>query len=254
MAAAASSSSPVAALGADGECTLLGGPFAICVQIGLAAAAIATLVVKRHTERPRRPWLVWFFDASKQAFAGFLQHCVNLVFGVAFAASGAASECAWYLTNFVISVMCGVLLLNLAMAGYNRCVDRFGLHLLRSGEYGKPPSWRPWLMQMLVWGFLASAEKAVTAVVVILPLHSRLDAVAQLIEAPVYHYPKVELLLVMVFAPVILNALFFWAIDSLIMRRTAGRMSGAEADDARQPLLEEGAVKRTAGKAAAGSD
>jgi len=38
----------------------------------------------------------------------------------------------------------------------------------------------------------------------------------------------VELLLVMVFAPVILNALFFWAIDSLIMRRTAGRMSGAE--------------------------
>jgi len=167
MAAAASSSSPVAALGADGECTLLGGPFAICVQIGLAAAAIATLVVKRHTERPRRPWLVWFFDASKQAFAGFLQHCVNLVFGVAFAASGAASECAWYLTNFVISVMCGVLLLNLAMAGYNRCVDRFGLHLLRSGEYGKPPSWRPWLMQMLVWGFLASAEKVATALVVL---------------------------------------------------------------------------------------
>ncbi|EOD36577.1 hypothetical protein EMIHUDRAFT_252312 [Emiliania huxleyi CCMP1516] len=150
--AAAASSSPAASSDAA-ECSLLGGPFAICVQIGLAAAAIATLVVKRHTERPRRPWL---------AFAGFLQHCVNLVFGVAFAASGAASECAWYLTNFVISVVCGVLLLNLAMAGYNRCVDRFGLHLLRSGEYGKPPSWRPWLMQMLVWGFLASAEKVAT--------------------------------------------------------------------------------------------
>jgi len=64
--AAAASSSPAASSDAA-ECSLLGGPFAICVQIGLAAAAIATLVVKRHTERPRRPWLVWFFDASKQA-------------------------------------------------------------------------------------------------------------------------------------------------------------------------------------------
>lgn len=33
-------------------------------------AAVATLIYKRHTERPRRQWLVWFFDATKQAFAG----------------------------------------------------------------------------------------------------------------------------------------------------------------------------------------
>jgi hypothetical protein len=39
-------------------------------QVALAVAAVATLIYKRHTERPRRPWLVWFFDATKQAFAG----------------------------------------------------------------------------------------------------------------------------------------------------------------------------------------
>ncbi|EOD09957.1 hypothetical protein EMIHUDRAFT_216054 [Emiliania huxleyi CCMP1516] len=180
--AAAASSSPAASSDAA-ECSLLGGPFAICVQIGLAAAAIATLVVKRHTERPRRPWL---------AFAGFLQHCVNLVFGVAFAASGAASECAWYLTNFVISVVCGVLLLNLAMAGYNRSPVQRTHNRSPPLRAGKPPSWRPWLMQMLVWGFLASV---VTAVIVILPLHSALGLrrARSLIEAPVYHYPKAGL-------------------------------------------------------------
>lgn len=36
---------------------------------------------------------------------------------------------------------------------------------------------------MVVWGFLASAEKGVTAFLVILPLHSRLDAFAAAIEA-----------------------------------------------------------------------
>ena len=40
--AAAASSSPAASSDAA-ECSLLGGPFAICVQIGLAAAAIATV-------------------------------------------------------------------------------------------------------------------------------------------------------------------------------------------------------------------
>jgi len=207
---------------AEGEaerCNLLGGTFAILVQVALAVAAIATLIYKRHTERPRRPWLVWFFDASKQAFAGFLQHMVNLGFGVAFAAGGIATECAWYLLNFMISVVCGVLLLKLMMAIYHTCVERFGLHILRSGEYGKPPDWKPWLAQMVVWGFMASAEKGITALVVILPLHPHLDQVAQFIEAPLYVHPKLELLAVMVAAPVLLNALFFWIIDSLIMRR-----------------------------------
>ena len=46
---------------------------------------------------------------------------VNMGFGVAFAAGGAASECAWYLLNFFISVVCGVVLLNLLMILYNTC-------------------------------------------------------------------------------------------------------------------------------------
>ena len=32
----------------------------------------------------------------------------------------------------------------------HRCVERFGLHILRSGEYGKPPDWKPWLAQARV--------------------------------------------------------------------------------------------------------
>ena len=75
-----------------GSCTLLGGTFALMVQLGLAVSAMATLVYKRSTEKPRRPWIIFFFDASKQAFAGMLQHVVNLGFGVLFATSGTASE------------------------------------------------------------------------------------------------------------------------------------------------------------------
>ena len=40
-------------------------------------------------------------------------------------------------------------------------------------------------------------------------LHSHLDALAAAIETPLLAYPNVELLLVMVVAPVLLNAVFF---------------------------------------------
>ena len=223
------------------RCTLLGGPFALFVQAGLAATAIVTLVYKRQTERPRRAWTVWAFDASKQGFAGLLQHFVNLAFGVVFASQGRASECAWYLLNFTISVVCGVGILWAWMHAYRYVVERFRLKLLRSGEYGNPPNWKPWLAQLLLWGFMASAEKVLTAAVVIFPLHGALDVVAVWIEAPVRPYPHVELLLVMVCAPVVLNVFFFWVIDNIIMRRVIAKQSSEEwSQDDREPLLEGG--------------
>ena len=209
-------------LAAPPRCTLLGGAFAYLLQAGLMTAAIATLVYKRSTERPRRPWLVWFFDASKQAFAGVLQHFVNIAFGVIFARSSSASECSWYLVNIAISVVCGVVILWAIMKAYNHCVNSCQLTLLRSGEYGDPPKWHAWLAQLLIWSFFASAEKVLTAAVVIVPLHADLDEFASWIEQPLVPYPELELLLVMVIAPVLLNMGFFWVIDNIIMRKRQG--------------------------------
>lgn len=170
---------------ADARCSLLGGTFALLVQAALAGGALTTLLYKRMSERPRRPWLVWSFDASKQAWAGMLQHLVNLAFGVFFASRGSsASECAWYFTNFSISVVCGVFLLWAAMKAYRSIVEKYQLTLLRSGEYGNPPSWRPWLAQLLIWGFISAIEKLITAIVVIVPFHDSLDQWSSWLEQP----------------------------------------------------------------------
>lgn len=170
---------------AEQECSLLGGPFALVVQGGLAAGALCTLAYKRAVERPRRSLLVWSFDASKQAWAGTLQHGVNLLLGVWLARGGGrASECAWYLLNFTISIGCGIFLLWAAMRAYRQLVERFGLTMLRSGEYGNPPSWKPWLAQLVVWGAISAGEKLLTALLLILPLHGSLDKFAWWVERP----------------------------------------------------------------------
>mmetsp|Transcript_12458 Transcript_12458/g.26367 ORF Transcript_12458/g.26367 Transcript_12458/m.26367 type:complete len:296 (-) Transcript_12458:65-952(-) len=214
------------------QCTLLGGPFELLVQFFLALTAVAALVYKRHLERPpnRRSWLIWSLDCSKQAYASALQHATNMILGVLFGGTGKATECAWYLTNFTITVFCGVVLLSGAMSIYNGLVEKYDWTLLKTGEYGTPPSWKPWLAQSLVWGFLASGEKLITALLVILPLREPLDTMAAYLEAPLLNHPKVELVLVMVVGPMLLNTLFFWVVDGIIMRQ--GRRGGASNEDA----------------------
>jgi hypothetical protein len=52
-----------------------------------------------------------------------------------------------------------------------------------------------------------------------MPLHSSLDRFAAWLETPLLAQPVLELLLVMVLAPVMLNVCFFWVMDNLIMRK-----------------------------------
>ena len=219
------------------QCTLLGGPYEIFIQCVLAITAVAALVYKRSIESDQRSWLVWTLDCSKQAYASALQHITNMVLGVLFARGGTASECIWYLVNFMITVACGLVLLSMAMRLYNYIVERNQWTLLRTGEYGTPPlswkqSWKPWLAQTLVWGLLASAEKFVTAFVVILPLRNLLDDVASALEAPFVGRPRLELVLTMVIGPMLLNALFYWVIDGLIMRKRGRGASHQEIGEA----------------------
>ena len=219
------------------QCTLLGGPYEIFVQFLLAITAVAALAYKRSLESDQRSWLVWALDCSKQAYASALQHVTNMVLGVLFARGGTASECSWYLVNFTITVTCGLILLSLAMRLYDYIVERNQWTLLRTGEYGIPPlswkqSWKPWLAQTLVWGLLASAEKFVTAFVVILPLRNWLDRVASSLEAPFVGRPRLELVLTMVVGPMLLNVLFYWVVDGLIMRKKARGASHQEIGEA----------------------
>jgi hypothetical protein len=207
------------------RCSLLGGDIGVLVQVILGLAFVFALFFKRWREKPRRPMLVWAFDASKQGVSGFLQHFINVGIGVVFAEEGQASECSWYFVSFVISVAFGIVFLAAFVWAYRKIVERYKLTLLKTGEYGSPPRWKAFFAQMSIWCVVACLEKALTAVVVIYPFRKHLDALAIWIEQPV---PKtragadMELIFVMVAAPTFLNVGFALIIDNLIMRRSHG--------------------------------
>jgi hypothetical protein len=187
------------------------------IQLFLAIMVLATLSYKRWRETPKRSWAVWCMDTSKQGFAMGMQHFVNVALAVAFAHGQTdAGECAWYITNFTITVFCGLFILKGYMKIQCLLVEKYGFNILRSGDYGQPPRFQIWFVQMLLWCFVSCAEKCLTAVCVILPLRDTLDGAIALAEAPLKPYPKTELVLVMVVAPTLLNVLFAWVVDNLI--------------------------------------
>ncbi len=62
-------------------CKLIGGTFQSFLQLVLAIAALAALIVKRWREYPRRRPKIWIYDVSKQAVGGITMHAWNILFG-----------------------------------------------------------------------------------------------------------------------------------------------------------------------------
>ncbi|KAJ2386890.1 hypothetical protein GGI05_004244, partial [Coemansia sp. RSA 2603] len=157
------------------SCRLV-GPFSIFVQVLVGTLGFSTLIIKRHFERPRRPWLVWGFDVSKQMIGGSLMHMCNLLVSALIGAEHAGDEdatnpCSWYVLNLTIDCTVGVLFMAAYLKLYGIAADRLKITGLESGHYGDPPSWRRWLKQATLFCIsMVSMKLTVILLITILPI------------------------------------------------------------------------------------
>lgn len=76
---------------------------------------------------------------------------------------------------------------------------------------------RNWLAQLLSWIVIIFTTKLVIAVFIV-ALEKPLGELAAWAFAPLRPYPRVELALVMIACPVLMNALQFWIQDSFLKK------------------------------------
>ncbi|OQO11513.1 hypothetical protein B0A48_03240 [Cryoendolithus antarcticus] len=154
----------------NGECQLL-GPFALIVQGALGGMALLALVYKRFRESPKRPWKIWFFDASKQVLGSMLLHVINLFMSLlgagdlgsksataaatTDAAGGQPNPCSFYILNLGIDTTIGVpvlyILLKLFHSLYSYTPLASPPESIKSGHYGQPPKLSWYLKQLLIY-------------------------------------------------------------------------------------------------------
>ncbi|MBN3302828.1 STIMA regulator, partial [Amia calva] len=175
--------------------------FGVLIQALLAVVAFSTLMLKRFREPKgvRRPWRIWFYDTSKQAIGALFIHFAN----VFLSNLTEQDPCSLYLMNFLLDATLGMLLIWLAVKVISRIVEYKQYTLLMFGEYGDPPQAAAWIGQCAVYMLIMVFEKTVVSLVLLIPGWTKLQEVL-LDYIP---NPQLELVLVMLIVPFIVNPL-----------------------------------------------
>mmetsp|Transcript_34047 Transcript_34047/g.47186 ORF Transcript_34047/g.47186 Transcript_34047/m.47186 type:complete len:256 (+) Transcript_34047:238-1005(+) len=233
----------------EGECGLLSGLNGIFAQFALAFVALLSLVLKRQSEKPRRPLNVWIYDVSKQAFAAAAAHGMGMVWAILVAryrAEEKASQCAWYLVVFTVDTTCGVALAlylhRLAVQAAARACqgelrEGVGLQGWRGscrpslaavaacGHYGDPPSLAFFLPQMgefvmcVFCGRLACGLTVLTFAPLLGVSARLIDQIFRSIFAHATTAATAELWSVMVLGPLTMNVIQVLVQDAFLKFR-----------------------------------
>ncbi|XP_029901564.1 transmembrane protein 110, like [Myripristis murdjan] len=187
--------------------------FGVLIQGLLAIVAFSTLMLKRFREPVgiRRPWRIWFFDTSKQAIGALFIHFANVFLSTL----TKEDPCSLYLMNFLLDATLGMLVIWLGVKVVSKLVEYKQWTLLTFGEYGDPPQAAAWLGQCGIYLLIMVLEKGVISLVLLIPGWSSLQEVLLSYIAN----PQLELVLVMLIVPFIVNSIMFWVVDSLMMRK-----------------------------------
>ncbi|GLE01601.1 hypothetical protein PINS_up010431 [Pythium insidiosum] len=208
------------------ECKLLSGGFATFLQVLLGIIALSVLVVKRYHEVPRRPVTIWAFDASKQMIGAGFAHVANLLIAIMLyqyehghgSGTTGVDQCAFYFVNFTMDTTVGVLFNWMFLEMVSSLAVRFQFTSLTTpGDYGDPIQVSIWLKQLVSWIFIIFLTKLVIALVIV-ALEKPLGDLAMWLFAPLQPYPNVELAIVMILCPCLMNALQFWVQDSFLKK------------------------------------
>jgi hypothetical protein len=203
------------------QCQLLGGIFAAFIQGCLAVLCIGTLIIKRQNEIPRRDWYVWFLDVTKQGVGSSFGHFSNIFLSVIIAQSiSGGDECQWYCLTYVTDSTIGTIFNLLFLYIFEKFVSHFPVQCsqMNFGEYGDPPQCSIFMPQLMIWLAIVIFGK----IIILLSLVRFIDPIDQIMSAVFVvfrHNPRVELVMVMIVIPTILNTVQFWVTDTFLKRQ-----------------------------------
>ena len=185
----------------------------------------------RHRERPRRAWNVFLLDISKQGVSSGAGHLCGMAIALfahrAPAAQG-ASECSLYFVVYFMDATLGItlaILFHKAMAAAAHLWHfrkqslkddddaAGGLHwtesLLESGNYGDPPNYRKWAIQVAGWATCVVSARLSVGLTLMLTL-VYMSRISRALDSAFKHHVNLELFVVMVGIPMLLNVGQAW--------------------------------------------
>jgi len=227
-------------------CSVLPGTYGKVVQGMLALLTLATLGYKWSTDRSGRNRLQFLMDTFKNCSGAASLHFSNLMFAHFLApVMKGADECHWYFIEIMIDTTFGVyvefcllmrIIDGLSSAGFTETATELSEHAAHADtgetaegtdvESNDAPGqssaswadiyWFKYFKQVVVWLLVVTLMKAVMVLIMLVEA-PQLTAAAGFVLKPLDGNPRVELIIVMVVTPAIMNSLQFWLQDNIFV-------------------------------------
>ena len=213
------------------SCKLLSGIEPLLVQGLLFVISAAVLLARKQCDAARRNWLEFGLDGSKQVLGAGWVHCLNLVAAIVSSTvpsegeggeeerrPGRRGPCELYFINVLLDATIGVAIEAILLRGIVACIAH---ERLESGEYyDADGSFRlsAFAWQLVLWLLVVTAMKACITLILAADLDSW-EAFAEGVLAPVGDDPNLELFVVMIVAPGLLNTLQFLCTDAFLRKQ-----------------------------------
>ncbi|XP_076363551.1 store-operated calcium entry regulator STIMATE-like [Tachypleus tridentatus] len=183
------------------------------VQGILAGLAFTCLILKRFCEpsKQRRSWIIWFYDTSKQGLGALVIHFINVFLAEFFH----GDPCTWYVGTLFLDSSVGLFIIYIGIRLTQYFARKNSCNKIVFGEYGLPPQINSWLAQCGMYVAIVLVEKLV--VTLLIQLHFW-ESVRKFIMSPVRN-PKVEVAIVVLVIPFIVNVIMFWMTDNFLMHK-----------------------------------
>ena len=102
--------------------------------------------------------------------------------------------------------------------------------VMKFGDYGNPPELCIWIPQLTVWLIIVVMTKIMTLYFMLQFIFPLNEFVAVLFSALPPHEPEVELVLVMIIIPTIMNTIQFWITDTFLKLQQEEETGDSELD------------------------
>jgi hypothetical protein len=203
-------------------CRLLDN-WAFALQAIMGTLALASLVLKRNSEKFPRSWNVWALDSGKQVVGQVFGHFLTI--GVAYLSDTGTERnpCVYYFLHLLLGATIGVGFLWCFLKLAHFVTETYGIPDCDSGNYGPDPlrpSVKAWGKQLLIFCLCQIGVKI--GVLVLLAIFPALTAFGRWVVG-LFHNEKLQVFFVLLVFPLILNMAQFWLVDGLIKGRAFGR-------------------------------
>ena len=205
------------------------GVLGIFHQFVLGFLIFCLLVLKRFLEKPRRPWVIWFYDVLKQMISSFVLYSINIIFSYLLSTKKENADlCTIYFMNLFLGCIVGYYITSLYinLFFYLRKIYKFKFYINEcyyeeiDNNNTKTYQIKPniYIKELIVWTLIQLIWKFI--LLILFSFFKQIFIIFGDKCLKPFSNAHIRSLMILCVFPLVFNGFYYWNLDNLIKVKT----------------------------------